>query len=625
MRLQESRSANAVSYYITEGYRNGKGVSTSRIIEKLGTAKQIKEKYGEDIDPKQWCLQRLAELEEAKKSKKPVYIDVRLQANQPYEKYAKRSFNVGYLFLQKILHNLGFSKMIKDIYSRHKYQYDFAGILSNLIYSRVMEPCSKRSSYDFCKKYLLEEPNYELHDVYRALDVIEEESDFIQSFVYNHNDKIDIKNSDVMFYDCTNFYFEIAQEDNFRKYGHSKEGRYNPLVQLGMFIDGNGLPLAFSVFDGSSSEQLSLIPLEEKILKDFNLKGHNLYVCTDSGLCSFNNKFFNSKTEEGKIGDINLNYITVHPIRKMSKIEQEWVLNRGRSLKKKPIAPGENAEMVLSDVERTGWKVEGSNEIFSLDDIDEKDPKNFEKIFYKERYMKRLDKETKLEIDDRVIVTYSLKYKEFKKRKREKYLKAAEKIIKQKNQKKVELEGTSKKLQKFVNIENETKDGQKAEISKYSMNQEAIEEDERFDGFYAVSTSISSKLQVADIIRINKGRWQIEESFMLMKSEFRSRPVYVRKEPHIKAHFATCFLALLVFRILENEVNKRSKTVITAHEILKTLRNFQINTLTQGSYAGGFQRTDITDILHDMSPVRFDCEYISASNVRKAIKNSKKK
>ena len=625
MRLHESKSANSVSYYIIEGFRNEKGHCTSRVVERLGSAKKIREKYGEDIDPREWCLKRLAELEALKKANKPYFVNVRLKANQPYKKNTDRSIHVGYLWLQKILYNLGFSTMIKDIKSRHNFKFDLEKILSDLIYNRIIEPCSKKSAYDFCSKTLIEKPNYELHDVYRALDVIENESDFIQSFVYNHNDNVDVKNSNIMFYDCTNFYFEIKQEDDFRRNGYSKEGRFSPLVQMGMFIDGNGIPLAFSIFNGNSSEQQSLVPLQKKILSDFNLPNRKLYVCTDAGLCSFHNKFFNSNIHPGKLNNVDIDYVIIHPIRKMSQEEQNWVLDKARSLNKNPLSPEENPQQVRNELERNGWHEEGSDNVFSLDDIDEDDPKNFEKVFYKERYVKRIDAATNLEIDDRIIVTYSIKYKKFMQRKREKNIKKAEKIIKAKDQKQAEIKSNDK-VRKIIKIENLTEDGKKAKISKYSVDEEAISLDERYDGFYAVSTSISEDLTVSDIIKINKGRWQIEESFMLMKAEFKSRPVFVKKAPHIKAHFATCFLGLLVFRLLEKEVNDRSETLITAPELLKAIRSLKINALssTKSGYTGSVLRTEITDVLHSMSPVRFDCEYISASDIKRAIKISKK-
>lgn len=396
MRLQRSKSKNSISYYITEGFR----VSTSRIVEKLGTAAQIIKEHGPDIDPEQWCLQRLAELEAAKKDCKPIPVSVELMSGTPYEAGEQRLFNTGYLWLQKQLYSLSFVKMIRDIQSRYKFEYDLEKVLADLIYSRLLEPSSKLSSFEFCQQTLLEKPDYELHDVYRALDVISKESDFIQSWLYNHNEKVDVKGSNVMFYDCTNFYFEVTEEDDLRKYGHSKENRPNPIVQLGMFMDGNGIPLAFDTTPGNKNEQKTLQPLEKKILSDFSLKGKHLYVCTDAGLASFDNKFFNCTTQEGKDSDVEVDYITIHKIKKMSEQEQEWALDKGRSLKSNPIRPDENVELAMNDIGRNGWHLDGTDAVFSLDDIDESLPQYSNRVFYKEKIVKRYDAKSKKEFDD---------------------------------------------------------------------------------------------------------------------------------------------------------------------------------------------------------------------------------
>lgn len=626
MRLQRSKSKNSISYYITEGFRNEKGVSTSRIVEKLGTAAQIIKEHGPDVDPEQWCLQRLAELEAAKKANKPIPISVELMSGTPYEAGVQRLFNVGYLWLQKQLYSLSYSKMIKNIQSRYKFEYDLEKLLADLVYARVLDPKSKYSSYEFCKQTLPEKPDYELHDIYRALDVISKESDFIQSWLYNHNKSVDIKNSNVLFYDCTNFYFEITEEDDLRKYGHSKENRPNPIVQLGMFMDGNGIPLAFDTTPGNKNEQKTMQPLEKKILSDFSLKGKHLYVCTDAGLASFDNKFFNCTTQEGKDSDVEIDYITINPIKKMSNKDQEWVLDKGRSLKSNPIKPDENIELAMNDIVRNGWHLDGSDAVFSLDDIDESLPENRNRIFYKEKIVKRTDAKSKKEIDERIIVTYSLKYKAFMQHKRENNINRALKLINEKNYKKIRL-NTKSDVRKLISVSNYTEDGHEATVAKYSLNMDAIVEDARYDGFYAVSTSVpKEQLSVAQIININRGRWEIEESFMLMKSEFKSRPVFVRLEEHIRAHFTTCFMALLVFRLLEKEANKDRENVITAPDLIDTLRKMNITKLTarRALYTGSFTRTEITDVLHRILPIRFDCELIPAKDMREAIKASKK-
>lgn len=531
--------------------------------------------------------------------------------------------------LQKILSSLDIKKMTKEIRTRHQFQFDFEKVLSDLVYARVLEPCSKQSSFNYCKDTLIEEPNYELHDVYRALDVIHEETDFIQSFLYQSSAKCIKRDTSALYYDCTNFFFEISQEDELRKFGPSKENRPNPIVQLGMFVDGSGMPLAFDVFPENRNEQISLRPLENKIIKDFCLDTSTITVCTDAGLASFDNRAFNAQVKNaGKDSNknINLQYITIQPIKTLAKNEQDWALAPGRSFVSNPIKAGENQELVMAQLDREGWKCDGYEGVFSLDDIDEDEPANYNKIFYKEKYVLKTSKDGKKQLNDRLIVTYSIKYKHFMQRKRENDLNKARRLIEAKNNKKISFK-TSSDVRKYIGCEHTTDDGKKAANSTYFIDGSAIIENSRFDGFYAVSTSIDeNEMSVAKIIEVNRGRWEIEESFMLMKSELKSRPVYVRREERIKAHFTACFLALLVFRILEKKVNTLSSELITAPELIKTLRNMNLTRFDKkkGFYTGAFTRTIITEAIHAFASFRLDCDLLTESDLKDMIKLTKK-
>lgn len=630
MKLHKVKSKNAVSYYVIESFRkpNGGGTS-SRVVEKLGTAVELKQRLGDEVDIEQWAHDYVAKLNAAKKAKKPVQVKVSMTSGITYDMGEKRCFNAGYLMLQKILSSLDIKKMTKEIRTRHQFQFDFEKVLSDLVYARVLEPCSKQSSFNYCKDTLIEEPNYELHDVYRALDVIHEETDFIQSFLYQSSAKFIKRDTSALYYDCTNFFFEISQEDELRKFGHSKENRPNPIVQLGMFVDGSGMPLAFDVFPGNRNEQISLRPLENKIIKDFCLDTSTITVCTDAGLASFDNRAFNAQVKNaGKDSNknIKLQYITIQPIKTLAKNEQDWALAPGRSFVSNPIKAGENQELVMAQLDREGWKCDGYEGVFSLDDIDEDEPANYNKIFYKEKYVLKTSKDGKKQLNDRLIVTYSIKYKHFMQRKRENDLNKARRLIEAKNNKKISFK-TSSDVRKYIECEHTTDDGKKAANSTYFIDGSAIVEDSRFDGFYAVSTSIDeNEMPVAKIIEVNRGRWEIEESFMLMKSELKSRPVYVRREERIKAHFTTCFLALLVFRILEKKVNTLSSELITAPELIKTLRNMNLTRFDKkkGFYTGAFTRTYITEAIHAFAGFRLDCDLLTESDLKDMIKLTKK-
>lgn len=613
MKLTISKSKNAISYYVTESFRRPDGTSTSRIILKLGTEKTLKEEHGEDFDVKTWAQNYVKELNEKNRLNKPIPLSISIVPNVPYEMGEKRSFNVGNLLLRRELSLLGLNKIAKDIKLSKSFKYDFGQLLSDLVSSRVLAPLSKKSTFEYAKDHFLEEPTYEQHDVYRALSVIAENSEAIQSDLYKNSNSVIERNPDILFYDCTNFYFEVSDEDNIRRYGKSKEHRPNPIVQFGLFMDGNGIPLGFDIFAGNQNEQRSLQPLEKRIIQDYEINNAKMIVCTDAGLASTSNRKFNST--------MHRDFITIQPIKTMSNVEQEWILGRGRSLKTNPLRKDENIELVKRDFLQNGWREDGdrSNKYFSLDDIDEDDPENYNKIYYKEKYL--VDPKTKFE--QRLIVTYSIKYKRFMEHKRASDIERAKKLIASNNYRKVDIKSQND-IRQYIESRHVTEDGSEVAKCVLSINEEQVAKAARYDGFYAVCTSLSKEDKpVSQIITINSRRWEIEESFMLMKSEFKSRPVYVYTEEHIKAHFTICFIALLLFRILEKKINSRSSVLITAQSLINTLREMNI-TKYDKFYAGAFKRTPITDILHANAGMRFDCDLLTPSAVDAAVKKSKK-
>ena len=630
MKLSISKSKNTVIYYVAESYRKPNGTSSTRTVKKIGSEAELREKLGDGVDIKAWCQEYVRKLTADAKAHKPVPVELSLIPDVPYEKNVIRSFNVGYLFLQRILYQENISQMVKEIKSRHSFQFNLEKVICDLIYARILDPSSKKSTYDYCHS-LLEAPDYELHDVYRALDIIHKETDFIQSFLYQQSVKCSCRDTSVLFYDCTNFFFEIDDEDELRRVGFSKEHRTTPIVQLGLFTDRRGIPLGFSVFNGSQSEQISLTPLEEKILNDFNLPDSRLIVCTDSGLASFDNKEFNAKTHliKNSLNCITTDYITIRPLRKMDAVTLGWALNRGRSLTLNPIKDGENPDKVFAEIERTGWRTEGSNRVFSLDEIDEDDPENYNRIFYKEKYViitpSAKSKNKGKTLEERLIVTYSIKYKHFMQHKRLLNLNKARRMIAARNSKKLDLKA-SDSVRKFIQIQSVDNKGNTITDSsnRYSLDEAAILEDARYDGFYAVSTNISPEVMpVKEIITVNKGRWEIEESFMIMKSELRARPVYLQNSERIKAHFTTCFMSLQVLRILEQKLNEKMEKIIPIQQLISTLRKMQIATIDK-YYTGAYTRTDITDGLYDLLGMRFDSELITKGKIETSKKISKK-
>ena len=294
MRLQIVKSKNAQSLYVVKSiYHNKK--RTNKVIEKLGTYENLKKVLNED--PIVWAKKHVDELN-MKEKEGTRDVLVKYSPTKIIEKNLQTSFNVGYLFLEKIYYELGLNNICNKISDKYKFAYDLNNILSRLIYSRIIYPSSKLATFQLSKKYI-EQPNFELHDIYRALEVISKETDFIQAELYKNSLKISKRNTNILYYDCTNYFFEIEQECGLRQYGPSKEHRPNPITQMGLFMDGDGIPLAFNITAGNTNEQVTLKPLEEKILEDFKLS--KFVVCTDAGLASNTNRKFNDKDDRAFI------------------------------------------------------------------------------------------------------------------------------------------------------------------------------------------------------------------------------------------------------------------------------------------------------------------------------------
>lgn len=315
------------------------------------------------------------------------------------------------------------------------------------------------------------------------------ENDYIQSHIYRKSLKFSKRKTGVIFYDCTNFFYEIEEEDDFRKYGVSKEHRPNPIVQMGLFMDHDGIPLAFTMNPGSTNEQLTLQPLEEKLLADFQLS--KFIVCTDAGLSSQDNRKYNSIDSRA--------FITTQSIKKLKKHLQDWSLSAD------------------------GWKLSGSSYLYNIQEINEENYKD--SVFFKE---------------------------------------------------------------------------------------------ERYDGFYGTCTNLDD--DAAAIVKINQRRWEIEECFRIMKSEFNSRPVYLSREDRIKAHFMTCFISLIIYRFLEKEL----KEAYTCPEIIDTLRNMEMVKAEGQGWIPAYTRTELTDALHEAFGFRTDHEIVTPVNMKKICAGTKK-
>ncbi len=555
MRLSIQKSKNHEFLYIVKDFYS-KGKRTTKIIDKLGTVSslmlQLNLSHDEVIS---WARQKAKDLtlDETHESNK---IILSFSSNSLLPFNDNRAYNCGYLFLQSLLYQMKISNIFRNVSSRHKCQFNLEAIFTDSVYSRVLHPSSKRSSFEFSKT-LLEPPKYQLEDVYRSLSVFSKESDYILSELYKNSNFIHKRNVSTLYYDCTNYYFEIEQEDNFRKYGKGKEHRPNPIVGMGLFMDGDGIPLSYSLYPGNRNEQLTLKPLERKIIRDFELS--KFIYCSDAGLGSLSNKKFNSMKERA--------YIITQSIKKLKKEDRNLALDFSRF---KPLT---------------------------------------DELYYQELPLDG-------KIQERMIITYSPKYAAYQKNIRLKQIQRAENMIKENGKIKKQrrnLNDPARFIETIINNEN----GEIIE-KNYILNEAKILEESQYDGFYAITTNLEDD-DVTKIIAISERRWQIEECFRIMKTDFKARPIYLQLEDRINAHFLICFTALLTIRLLSIKLGNK----YTVQELLKTLRNMTLTDTGYGSYIPSYTRTEITDELHESFGFRTDYEISTKQNIRNIIKNTK--
>lgn len=578
MRLNIVSSKNAKSYYVIKDYVKDNGKRSTKIVEKLGTHQEILEKCG-DLDPVAWARAYIAELNRLEKAGQFEHL-VKFSSNKRLVKDKDRFYKGGYLFLQAIYYQLGLDLICQQISIKYKFEYDLNAILCMLVVTRIIEPGSKASSLATAQSFL-EKPQYILKNIYRSLQVLYQNSDFIQAELYKNSKRLVQRNDRILYYDCTNYYFETEYEDDFRRFGKGKENRPNPIVQMGLFMDADGLPLAFSVFNGNANEQPSLKPLEEKILRDFGLA--KFIVCTDAGLSSHANRLFNTQGQRS--------FVTTQSLKNLKEHLRLWALDPA------------------------GWSLGDDGKIYNLEEIDEKDDRQHDRVYHKSRWINEDG------LEQQMIVTFSPVYKSYSSRIREEQINRA--------LKKLENPGSLKKARpndpkRFIKKYSVTEDGEVAAKDLFYLDEAVIAEEKKYDGFYAVCTNLEAEPR--QIIEINKGRWQIEAAFRVMKSEFKARPVYLRHVERIQAHFLSCFIALLVYRILQRKITDLlPDSELSGEKIIRQLREINFIYQEGDGYIPVYKRTAITDALHEEFGFSTDLELVPSKQMQKIVKMTKGK
>lgn len=572
MRVTTSKSKNSESFYISKGYINNKGVSTSVIVRKLGTLKDLLPEHGPTRDDVMKWAREEARLEtiKYKKEQQAKSVQITFHADQKIDYDQQIFYRGGYLFPQAFYYRLHLDKTCRKLRDKYKFKYDINAILSDLIYARILEPVSKRSSFKVASEFL-EKPSYQLHDIYRALDVLGNECDFIQAEVYKNSHLLGKRNDKILYYDCTNYFFEIEQEDGDKKYGKSKEHRPNPIIQMGMFMDGDGIPLAFSLFPGNANEQTSLKPLEEKVLQDFGCT--KFIYCSDAGLGSEAIKKINHAGERA--------FIVTQSIKKLNKEDKKWALDK------------------------SGFKRVSDDSPVDLSKILEDDTG----LYYKD------EPYTPHSLHQRLIITYSPKYAKYQKAIRDAQVERAEKMLKSGKIKKERRNPNDPA--RFIGKTAVTEDGEIAKIENY-LDTDKIENEALYDGLYAVTTDLLDD-DVKDILKVSEGRWEIEECFRIMKTDFEARPIYLQDEVRIKAHFLICFLSLVIYRYLEKSLG----SIYTCETILAKLKTMNFADVQEQGFIPLYTRNKLTDALHSVCGFESDFQFITKSQMKTIQKKSK--
>lgn len=609
MKLRISRSKNSCNLYVQKAFRDNEGKSTSKIVERLGSLEEVRLRAG-GRDPMEWAREYVARLTEEEKEQRMV-VSPRLHPSVLIKKGELQSVGCGSLFLQRLYYKLGIDRICDRLAKGRKFEYDLNAVVEMLVCGRVISPDSKRATH--MKSVSCISPyDVSLQHVYRGLDVLSDGFDYVQKRLYRNSLDVVRRDTTVLYYDCTNYFFETEQADpvvvekdedgneisrtvGLRQYGASKEHRPNPIVQMGMFIDKTGFPIAMCINPGNTNEQVTLVPTEKRIVEDMGVE--KIVVCTDGGLSSEDNRSYNSTADRS--------FITVQSLKKLGAAYTEWALSpEGWKL-----VPRTRAE--LEKAVRNKWRRDDNERELEFNLTEEDTARYYaDRTFYRERWI--VSESTGF--SQRLIVTFSFKYRDYLRSLRSRQIERDAKIAAR--------GGVSKKRAnaagRYVTELYATEDGEVAVFKAAALNLDAIADDEKYDGFYGICTDLNNP--VGEILELNHNRWESEDCFRVLKTDFRARPAFVWTDNHIKAHFLICFIALLIFRILESELGYR----YTAGKIISTLREMTMKIIPGDGYMPNYTRTDLTDELHEKSGFRTDTEIVTSQKMRKIISSIKK-
>lgn len=578
-KLTITKSRNARCFYIQTSYRKSDGSMSTKTVRRLGSEKKIKELYGAD-DAEAWARAQLAQMREADRSgRQGVVLEL---FTDKLVGSSERIFNGGDVFIEKVCSMLGLKDICAGISACRGFKFDLWRHITRMICCRILHPGSKLSDYANSARFI-ERDKLRLENFYRSLDVLADNFDGIQGAIYRNTVSGMGRRTGVIYYDCTNVFFETESDDDFRKYGHSKENRPNPIVQIGLFMDMDGLPLALCVHPGNKSEQQTLQPLEEILADKFGLS--KFVVCTDGGLGSQDNRRYNVTEDR--------NFITVQSIKKLKAHHQQWALS----------PDGWRLRPRLRDDAHTRCK-----QIYDLGEIDLDE--YADDTFYKER----LTDEKAFE--EHLIVTYSRKYDLYQKKIRQRQI---ERAIKKINRGEINRPKSPNDCRRFMKDTYFDGEGNPLEvITAAALNNELIEHEAQFDGFSALATGLDD--DPCEIIKVNSWRWEIEDCFRIGKSDLKMRPVFVRNENRIRAHLLICFIALLALKILHKQLNENFPVA----QIRKTLAQMNLLQLEGFGYVPAFNNDTLAQEIQKNANIHIDTQIITPAKIRNNYRLARK-
>lgn len=603
MHLSPAKPQEGKIYYIAKSFRNERGISTKKNMFRLGTLDEIRRREGVS-DAWQWAQEELARRNEEERIGRQK-LKIELSPSKRINTGECVKYSGGDLMLIPFYNALGLPQICREIQTDTRTEYSLNEILESLVVSRILYPCSKKGAYELNKKRI-RPTSFGLEDIYRALSLLSSHIDDIQARVWSNSQKITNRNTRIIYYDCTNYYFEIEDNDKdfvdkqtgeyipgLRKRGKSKENRPNPIVQMGMLMDGDGMPLSFIIFPGNESEQPSLQKIEEMVANKFGL--NEFIISTDAGLGSENNRRYNMT--EGR------EYITVQSLPSLPKADQDMAL-----------AP-------------EGWRIafrdsalppidpfNPERKIFNLSEIDLDAERHTR--FYKEIIVdKCMDGDKSTARQERVIVTYSHDFALYLRHKREERISSAQKIV---NRRQTKSRQSQQDPRRYVATEYITKEGIKATNVKMALDQKAITADQRFDGFYAYGTSLDD--DAADVLRARSFHHEIEHLFRTTKTFLEARPVHLQRQDRIRSHFLICFLAMVIIKILQKKLHMHELTI---DQLILTLRSIEFDYFKSIGYRPLFERNEITDRLQQIAGITIDTEIVETKRMNKLYRNIK--